>query len=45
MTLSVPKKISFFSKTPAKMQDIIQGVSYDITNDDIEQMEIDGTKE
>ena len=44
MTRSVPKIKSFFSKTPAKMQDIIQGATDEITNDDMEQMEIDDAK-
>ena len=45
MTPSFPKIKSFFSKTPAKMEDTIQGVSDEITNDDMEQMYIDDAKE
>ena len=45
MTLSVPKIKSFFSKTPEKNQDIIQGAADDITNDDMEQMENGDNKE
>ena len=45
MTLSIPKIKSFFSKTPAKMEDTIQGVSDEITNDDMEQMYIDDAKQ
>ena len=35
MTLSIPKIKSFFSKTPAKMQDITQVATDDITNYDM----------
>ena len=45
MRLSVPKIKSFFFKTPAKMQDITQGDSDEITNYDMEQMDIDDTNE
>ena len=45
MTLSVSKIKSFFSKTPDKMQNFIYGDKDDITNDDMEQMDIDGIKE
>ena len=45
MTLSDPKIKSFFSKTPAKMQDIIQYATDERTNDDMEHMEIADAKE
>ena len=44
ITLYVPKIKSFFSKTPYKMQDIIQGASDEINNDEMEQMEIGDAK-
>ena len=44
-TLCVPKIKQIFSKTPLKMQDMIQGATYDITNDDMEQMKIDDARE
>ena len=37
MTLSVPKIKPLLSKTPEKMQDIIQGDTDEITNDDMEK--------
>ena len=44
-TLSVPKIKPFFYKTPAKMQDIIQGATDDIANGYMEQMDINDAKE
>ena len=43
-TLSVPKIKPFFYKTPAKMQDIIQGATDDIAKYDMEPMDIDDAK-
>ena len=40
ITLSEPKIKLCFSKTPEKMQDIIQDASDDITNDDTKQIYI-----
>ena len=45
MTLSVPQIKLLFSKTPAKMHDTIQGATSQITNDDMEQMDIDDSKQ
>ena len=45
MKLYVPNIKSFFSKTPEKMQDIVQGAIDDIINDDIDQMDIDDSGE
>ena len=43
-TLPVPKIKSFFSKTPSKIQDIAQDASDSITNDYMEQIDIDSAK-
>ena len=43
MTPSVANIKSFFSKTPVKMQDIIQGASYEINTTAMEQIDTDDT--
>ena len=45
MTLSVPKITLLFSKTQSKTQDIIQGTTDEINNDDMKQMDIGYAKE
>ena len=45
MILSFLKIKSFLSNTLVKMQDIIQDATNEINNDDMEQMDIDDTKE
>ena len=45
MKLSVAKIKSFFSNTLVNIQGIIQGASYEITNNGMEKMDIDYAKE